>query len=838
MKKIVKVFALITTLAFITGGGMLTSCSSGSSGGGDEQEKQDDSKDKDKTDQGNKDAAGNQYLAENITVEELSKMTPIPESGKTTKLKAGSYSIWAGKGAVVTLDDKMAIQINTGKETPVAIVSATNMTGTNATAVPSVGNNLKSIMKDASGNPVAEDSAPVNYVLVDVPKAGKTSIKLNISVDASTKELPEGLSYWVLATDLNGTILAVKDLGDIKSTASDYVKKDIDLGTAVLSDKLCLGFARGAGSGGLKIHSITLTETAKSAAASKPNPANFAVTKCTTSDQNDGKITISNETASTLEYKYESDSNWADLTNLELANLKAGKYAFRYRETDDILASEEIIVEVEKWVDESKVFAEFIASSVSSENVDTAKEFSAEDSTWSVSSAKYQLKDSKGSDVTYTTYDYDEASEKGYKYTGRIKIQKDASFKIKTKAGTVIRFDGGSPSTGTERKLAITGADKTEWAASTNGSFWLKASADEVSLTANGEFNIYGIHVESAEVEDTLSRTGYANLELSVKKGEEEVASCLVNDEVKATVTVKKTETYISGKMVVTDKLPVTSEVSWAGATVSETGVVATSTAGNLTIKATYAYGSGENDKLEVTKELEISDGFAAKTETLANDENTLGIVATEAASSAESVATVAIEGGIKITSVAAGSAKITCTSSDGKTATIDVEVSAGGDITTTVHKGGAINASWDFTANVRDGTSVDGISASKGGSQPSTNIELTTNKTGSGATMTVLQNTKCEWNKKLQFSTGESDKELFVITTDETCTAVIKVGSASSAKSSGKVNALKLGETVIFDFDSVDKKADAVEKTVSLAKGVNTFSGSGITISTIKLSN
>lgn len=838
MKKIVKVFALITTLAFITGGGMLTSCSSGSSGGGDEQEKQDDSKDKDKTDQGNKDAAGNQYLAENITVEELSKMTPIPESGKTTKLKAGSYSIWGGKGAVVTLDDKMAIQINTGKETPVAIVSATNMTGTNATAVPVVGNNLKSIMKDASGNPVAEDSAPVNYVLVDVPKAGKTSIKLNISVDASTKDLPEGLSYWVLATDLNGTILAVKDLGDIKSTASDYVKKDIDLGTAVLSDKLCLGFARGAGSGGLKIHSITLTETAKSAAASKPNPANFAVTKCTTSDQNDGKITISNETASTLEYKYESDSNWADLTNLELANLKAGKYAFRYRETDDILASEEIIVEVEKWVDESKVFAEFIASSVSSENVDTAKEFSAEDSTWSVSSAKYQLKDSKGSDVTYTTYDYDEASEKGYKYTGRIKIQKDASFKIKTKAGTVIRFDGGSPSTGTERKLAITGADKTEWAASTNGSFWLKASADEVSLTANGEFNIYGIHVESAEVEDTLSRTGYANLELSVKKGEEEVASCLVNDEVKATVTVKKTETYISGKMVVTDKLPVTSEVSWAGATVSETGVVATSTAGNLTIKATYAYGSGENDKLEVTKELEISDGFAAKTETLANDEDTLGIVATEATSSAVSVATVAIEGGIKITSVAAGSAKITCTSSDGKTATIDVEVSAGGDITTTVHKGGAINASWDFTANVRDGTSVDGISASKGGSQPSTNIELTTNKTGSGATMTVLQNTKCEWNKKLQFSTGESDKELFVLTTDETCTAVIKVGSASSTKGSGKVNALKLGETVIFDFDSVDTKADAVEKTVSLAKGVNTFSGSGITISTIKLSN
>ena len=114
----------------------------------------------------------------------------------------------------------------------------------------------------------------------------------------------------------------------------------------------------------------------------------------------------------------------------------------------------------------------------------------------------------------------------------------------------------------------------------------------------------------------------------------------------------------------------------------------------------------------------------------------------------------------------------------------------------------------------------------------------MTTNKTGSGATMTVLTNTKCEWNGKLQFSTGSSDKDLFTITTDAACTAVIKVGSASSSKASGKVNALKLGETTIFDFDTVDTAATAVEKTVFLTKGTNTFSGSGITIATITLSN
>ena len=165
---------------------------------------------------------------------------------------------------------------------------------------------------------------------------------------------------------------------------------------------------------------------------------------------------------------------------------------------------------------------------------------------------------------------------------------------------------------------------------------------------------------------------------------------------------------------------------------------------------------------------------------------------------------------------------------------TIDGTSDNGGSENQTV----SVNAAWDFTGNARDGEAVDGVSATKGGAQPTEVIELTTNKTGSGATMTVLTNTKCEWNGKLQFSTGSSDKDLFTITTDAACTAVIKVGSASSSKASGKVNALKLGETTIFDFDTVDTAATAVEKTVFLTKGTNTFSGSGITIATITLSN
>ena len=146
------------------------------------------------------------------------------------------------------------------------------------------------------------------------------------------------------------------------------------------------------------------------------------------------------------------------------------------------------------------------------------------------------------------------------------------------------------------------------------------------------------------------------------------------------------------------------------------------------------------------------------------------------------------------------------------------------------------MNAAWDFTGNARGGTAVDGVSATKNGSQPASAIELTTNKTGSGATMTVLTNTKCEWNGKLQFSTGKSDNDLFTITADADCTAVIKVGSSSGSKTSGRVNALKLGSTVIYDFDSKDTK-DATEKTVSLKKGANTFSGSGVCILKVTLS-
>ena len=74
---------------------------------------------------------------------------------------------------------------------------------------------------------------------------------------------------------------------------------------------------------------------------------------------------------------------------------------------------------------------------------------------------------------------------------------------------------------------------------------------------------------------------------------------------------------------------------------------------------------------------------FEAQTETVTNNEATLGIVATKVTSSASSVATASVTGsGIVITSVGAGTATITATNAAGNAATIPVTVGTYGALT------------------------------------------------------------------------------------------------------------------------------------------------------------
>ena len=347
-------------------------------------------------------------------------------------------------------------------------------------------------------------------------------------------------------------------------------------------------------------------------------------------------------------------------------------------------------------VPEETFFTEFVAETVSDANVDTAKSFEAEDGTWSVTSAKYQKTDSNGNPVALETYDY--ADGTGYSYSGRIKVQKDGVFTIKTEVGTVLRIDGGSPSTGTNRTLTITGADKAKWTANTNGTFFLTATADTVTMTADGEFSIYGIHTAEEAVTPRVLSTEYSNLVVTLSGH-----SCLINAEVTAKATVTKEETTTEGSTTKTENVDVTADVSWKGADVTN-GKVDTSSEGTLTITATYTYGDEESlSSAAVT--LEVAGAWNPGTVEITNEE--LGLTAATATSADEKVATVAKNSsntGITITAEGEGTTTVTVEDASGNEATVDVEVSAGGSITTTVHKYGAIQE-WTITVANNTGT-------------------------------------------------------------------------------------------------------------------------------------
>ena len=229
--------------------------------------------------------------------------------------------------------------------------------------------------------------------------------------------------------------------------SASYTTEDVVIGTATLGETVCLGFARGSGSGGLKIHSITLTQTSKTTQAA-PVAAHFVATACTTSDQNDGKIVISEETAANLESKISTGDTWADVTTLTIEGLEPGTYLFRYKETDDKLASEAIEVTVDSWVDTSIVFNQFDAAVLygnATGTVDITENIAAADGTWTLVADKSNKAQVKAG--TFKTYDYVEGTS-GYSWTNRLSYNKKTGVTLKLKVGAgatkILRVDGGS----------------------------------------------------------------------------------------------------------------------------------------------------------------------------------------------------------------------------------------------------------------------------------------------------------------------------------------------------------------------------------------------------------
>lgn len=294
----------------------------------------------------------------------------------------------------------------------------------------------------------------------------------------------------------------------------------------------------------------------------------------------------------------------------------------------------------------------------------------------------------------YQTNDYNEEAKTGYSYTARIKIKTSQTGKPGTltithvKVGDILRIDGGNGSNnGDVRKMGITGADETEWESTVHGSFYLTATADTIVLESmTNEFNIYGIHVVDKKVDESIvgePKMAYEKPTLTLS------ATSVVNgDEVTATVTIPdatKTTTYSTGR-VTSETVPVNAAITYSGATVTD-GKVDTSAEGTLTITASYTIDGNEYKSEAVT--LEVTGSFEEQETTVANNDDTLGLTATDATSADESVATAALDNtkaNIVITSKKAGTTTITA--SDGtNSAKINVTVKANGEIETVVRK-------------------------------------------------------------------------------------------------------------------------------------------------------
>ena len=303
---------------------------------------------------------------------------------------------------------------------------------------------------------------------------------------------------------------------------------------------------------------------------------------------------------------------------------------------------------------------------------------------------------------SYETSDYDEEAGTGYSYTARVRInttQKDNKGTLTithVKVGSVLRFDGGNASKNENRSMNISGAAEGEkvWEAYNMGSFYYTATAETVVLESKTNyFCIYGIHVVDKEVAptSTSSTMDYANpvVELSdtsIAAGESVTVT--------ATATVTTTVAWSTGKVEATEA-NFTGEITYAitkdgteyTAAQVTGGTFVPTEQGEYAITASYTVGREKYDSEPVT--LKVTAGFGSKTVTVANDEGTLGLVATGTAQSNDStVATAVIDSNnITITSLKKGTATITVTSADGKSANIDVTVAADGSITTKVHK-------------------------------------------------------------------------------------------------------------------------------------------------------
>ena len=495
------------------------------------------------------------------------------------------------------------------------------------------------IQASCGANSLGALSSQTGYLKVKASKAGTEKITFTFTTVKSTKGESENYIYLI---DENSQELGRSSVIKCPTTDSDTeLTREIQ---ATVPEYFYVVFVRGAGSGGFKFTKIEQVAIAKAKSSqTAPAVANFAATACTTSAQNDGKITISNETAANLEYKLSTADSYADVTGSSLENLAAGTYQFRYKETDNTLASEAIEVVVEKYVDTSISFTKFDAKELygdATEAVNVEADKTAADGTWELTIASGKKAQVKAGE--FATYDYNAETSAGYKWTNRLSFNKqaegDVALKLKVGAGkkVILRVDGGSVkdlanNAQGQTQFTFAGAESVTWTPSVSLSTkYVEVTGDTdgyVKITSSDTAvgaNIYGITVvesavDTSKVALSTALTTAAVYNKPVISGNN--AAYTVGDTITATATVaeptKSTSTVVYADGSLGEKTDGTESVVLST-------IVWTATASDGTTKVTLGNGANLSyptanvpaDTYTVTAAYTIGEGEAAKTYT------------------------------------------------------------------------------------------------------------------------------------------------------------------------------------------------------------------------------
>ncbi|MBD5446678.1 MAG: hypothetical protein HDR32_02785 [Treponema sp.] len=424
--------------------------------------------------------------------------------------------------------------------------------------------------------------------------------------------------------------------------------------------------------------------------------------------------------------------------------------------------------------DETVYFTSFVASKDLDKAADSTdyETLTSKDGLVTMGRTKYQIVGEP-----YTTIDYDEETGSGYTYTARVKVNKSnasgtGALTIKSvKVGAILRIDGGNASSGV-RKMEITGADESVWAAGAQGTFYLTATASTVVLSSvDNEFCIYGIHVVDKKAAESVVKEDTAYVAPVVTLSE---TSVVKDSEVTITATIPaatKTTTYSTGR-VDSETVPVNADITYNGATVAD-GKVDTTSEGTLTITASYTVDGEMYTSEAVT--LEVTGAFTEQSAEVANNEDTLGLTATEVSSANTDIATAKIEDSkIVITSKSKGNTTITA--SDGtNTATIDVTVKASGEIVVDIHEysPNTLSGTWTALDYAPSTTPTDKTSISTGTLLGKVSVE------GTGAQWRTSSN---KWSS---LETGKAASGCLKFEIGAESTIVVKASSTGGSNSS-----------------------------------------------------